>query len=53
MGALVAAFGAPAALALNGGLVLVAAVVLLMLAPSYRAGVPILYDRSTHRRESE
>jgi predicted MFS family arabinose efflux permease len=53
MGAMVAAFGAPAALAVNGGLVLLAAVMLLILAPSYRAGVAILYDRSTHRRESE
>jgi MFS family permease len=47
MGAMVAAFGAPAALAVNGGLVVLAAIVLLILAPSYRVGVAILYDRST------
>jgi hypothetical protein len=36
MGALVAWLGAPAALAINGGLVLLAAATLLMRAPSYR-----------------
>jgi MFS family permease len=53
MGAVVAAFGAPAALAVNGGLVLLAAVTLLIRAPRYRGQLPILYDRSTPRRESE
>jgi MFS family permease len=53
MGAAVAAFGAPAALAVNGGLVLLAAVTLLICAPKYRGAAPILYDRSTPRRESE
>jgi hypothetical protein len=36
MGSLVALFGAPAGLAVNGGLVLVAAAALLVAAPSYR-----------------
>ncbi|MBV9602731.1 MAG: MFS transporter [Chloroflexi bacterium] len=53
MGAVVAAFGAPAALAINGGLVLLAAVLLLAGAPSYRVAPRILYDRATSRRESE
>jgi MFS family permease len=49
MGAVVATFGAPAGLAINGGLVLFAAVVLLIRAPKYR----ILYDRSNLRGNLE
>jgi predicted MFS family arabinose efflux permease len=53
MGAVVATFGAPAALAINGGLVLLAATVLLIRAPSYRGQREILYDRGRSAGESE
>jgi hypothetical protein len=53
MGALVATFGAPVALAVNGGLVLFSAGVLLSRAPLYRGRGPILYDRDRSSGESE
>jgi predicted MFS family arabinose efflux permease len=53
MGALVAAFGAPVALAVNGSLVLLAAGLLLSRAPHYRVRAKILYDRGRSSGESE
>jgi MFS family permease len=53
MGALVATFGAPVALAVNGGLVLLSAGVLLSRAPLDRGQGPILYDRNRSSGESE
>ena len=53
MGAAVAAFGAPAALAINGGLVLLAADHACHSRTRLSRELRILYDRSTSRRESE
>jgi MFS family permease len=46
MGALVAVLGAPAALAINGGLVLAAASLLLVAAPAYRSPILVFFPRA-------